>query len=224
MTGDDLAVYEPDLVDASPDPDLTIQDGFDLVEIGGSDSYVLKLSNSGDEVYSGDLTASFNSNSDSFSASDTVSLGPGETRLLDVNVTALEEGTQYSEELLPDEWNLEVPTGLEQDVGVEFDMANVPTVSDSYSVEDFIEPLIDKFDNPPQSTGGLDPTLYEDLNGDGDGLSVEQTVDVFGEIIRGRVDLTDEQAKYLNRASETPDGELWAKDMMALFGNQIRTD
>jgi hypothetical protein len=87
----------------------------------------------------------------------------------------------------------------------------------------FSQPLLSDFAGPPTNTGELDPTLYEDLSGDGDGTSVTQTVKVFGELIRGNdLGLTDDQARVLNWDSGSPETEVTVSDMVSLFGEQIR--
>jgi hypothetical protein len=87
--------------------------------------------------------------------------------------------------------------------------------------------LIPKFDSPPRnipvSEGGLSDTLYEDLDGDGDGTSVGQTVDVFGYLIRGNdLGLTSTQASRLDWDGDDGD-TVDIQDMVALFGEQIRS-
>jgi len=89
----------------------------------------------------------------------------------------------------------------------------------------FTEPLIDRFEGPPTNTGEFSDTLYEDLDGDGSGTDVDQTVAVFGELIRGRdLGLTDEQARKLNWNQGSPETEVTPADMVSLFGKQIRAD
>jgi hypothetical protein len=89
----------------------------------------------------------------------------------------------------------------------------------------FSSPLIDRFDDPPQNTGGLDPSLYEDLDGDGDGTEVGPAVSVFGELIRGNdLGLSDTQARKLNWNPGSPADEVTVADMVTLFGEKIRAD
>jgi len=88
----------------------------------------------------------------------------------------------------------------------------------------FRMPIIDRFEGPPTNTGELDPTLYEDLDGDGDGTDVTQTVAVFGELIRGNdLGLTNDQARALNWNQGSPETEVTPSDMVSLFGEQIRS-
>ena len=60
--------------------------------------------------------------------------------------------------------------------------------------EVFTEPLIDRasFIGPPQNTGELDATLYEDLDGDGDGIETKPTVLVFDKLVRGATEQGNE--------------------------------
>ena len=88
----------------------------------------------------------------------------------------------------------------------------------------FTQPLIASqgFVGPPSNTGQLHPVLYEDLNGDGDGVSPQQTVDVFGALIRGDgPQLTEEQGNALDWNGDGP--ELTIEDLVTLFGEQIRS-
>jgi len=100
----------------------------------------------------------------------------------------------------------------------------------TFTNELFKEPLINRFDSPAQNIPaddpqGLDDTLYEDLDGDGSGTDVDQTVAVFGELIRGNdLGLTDEQARALNWNQGSPETEVTSADMVSLFGRQIRAD
>jgi len=94
----------------------------------------------------------------------------------------------------------------------------------------FTQPLIDRFGAPPTNTGKFSGALYEDLDGDGSGTDVDQTVAVFGELIRGNSlngdapdgSLTDEQARALNWNPNSPETEVTPADMVSLFGRQIR--
>lgn len=86
----------------------------------------------------------------------------------------------------------------------------------------FSKPLVDGFSSAPANTEELDPTLYEDLDGDGDGTDVSETVTVFGELIRGNdLGLSDEQ---VSRLDWDGDDELTSSDMVTLFGKQIRRE
>jgi len=94
----------------------------------------------------------------------------------------------------------------------------------------FTQPLIDSFGAPPTNTQEFNNTLYEDLDGDGSGKDVTQTVRVFGELIRGNPlngdapdgSLTDAQARALNWNQGSPETEVTPADMVSLFGRQIR--
>jgi hypothetical protein len=89
----------------------------------------------------------------------------------------------------------------------------------------FTRPLVghDSFVGPPTDTDQLNDSLYEDLSGDGDGTSVAQTVRVFGELLRGGLGLTEEQARKFDWDGRDT-GEVTVSDMVTLFGKQIRTE
>jgi len=99
------------------------------------------------------------------------------------------------------------------------------TIEGNLTVGVFTKPLTSRFENPPKNTGEFDPILYEDLDGDGSGTDVDQTVAVFGELIRGRdLGITDKQARKLNWNQGSPETEVTPSDMVSLFGKQIRAD
>ena len=110
---------------------------------------------------------------------------------------------------------------------------NDSTTGNLTVVEELFEgALVDRtsFVGPPKNTGEFDDTLYEDLDGDGDGTDVSPTVVVFGELIRGKDlngtapdgSLTDEQARALNWNDGSPETEVTPADMVSLFGEKIR--
>jgi hypothetical protein len=92
----------------------------------------------------------------------------------------------------------------------------------------FNQPLINHpdFNNPPQNVSALgdDPTLYEDLNGDGDGTNVTQTIRVFRELVLGGdLNLNSQQVEALDWDGDSS-SEVTVSDMVALFGEQIRAN
>ena len=99
---------------------------------------------------------------------------------------------------------------------------SVQTNSASVSPGLFSEPLLSEFSSPPANTGDLNSTLYEDLDGDGDGTEVDPTVALFGELIRGEdLGLTPTQADRLDWDRDNGDS-VDIDDMVALFGEKIR--
>jgi hypothetical protein len=99
---------------------------------------------------------------------------------------------------------------------------SVQTKSGSVSPGLFSEPLLSEFSSPPANTGRLNSTLYEDLDGDGDGTEVDPTVTLFGELIRGEdLELTPTQADRLDWDRDNGDS-VDIDDMVALFGQKIR--
>ncbi len=82
--------------------------------------------------------------------------------------------------------------------------------------------MLSEFSSPPANTGRLNSTLYEDLDGDGDGTEVDPTVTLFGELIRGEdLGLTGTQVDRLDWDEDNGDS-VDIDDMVALFGRQIR--
>jgi hypothetical protein len=92
----------------------------------------------------------------------------------------------------------------------------------------FTEPLIQDNDTlplPPTNTKQLDPTLYEDLSGQGDGLDIDESQAVFEYLDAGNsLNLSPERAEKLNWYEDSPEEEVTKGDMVSLFGEQIRAD
>jgi hypothetical protein len=132
----------------------------------------------------------------------------------------------------PDDGQYTFPQNANQDPPYFNDPGNSssgPVVdSASITVEQenvFTQPLVPEFSDPPTNTGELDPTLYEDLDGDGDGTEVQESVAVFGELVRGNdLGLTDDQARKLNWNPGSPATEVTIADIVTLFGEQIRAN
>jgi len=84
----------------------------------------------------------------------------------------------------------------------------------------FSDPL-PGFNNPPTNTGEVDPTLYEDVDGDGDGTDPSQTVNLWSELVvnpGGFDDLTQEQIDALDWNG---DGQLTPADAVSLWTEQV---
>jgi len=92
----------------------------------------------------------------------------------------------------------------------------------------FSDSLTDDFAGSPTSTRELEDDLFEDLSGDGDGTNTSETVKVFGELLRDNSgfngNLTKEQARSLDWNPFSPEDRVQAKDMVTLFGKQLRAD
>lgn len=86
-----------------------------------------------------------------------------------------------------------------------------------------LEILLDDFENPPKNTKEIHPYLYEDLNGDGNGTGLEQTVKVYSKLIREKsLNLNNQTAEALNWNKNSPKHKVTISDMVTLFGYQIR--
>ena len=99
------------------------------------------------------------------------------------------------------------------------------TVSGNLTVEEasalFEEPL-PGFDSAPTNTGEINDTLYEDVNGDGDGLDTGQSVQLWSQLVQDETQfdyLTQEQVDALDWNG---DGELTAADAVQLWSEQIQ--
>ena len=127
------------------------------------------------------------------------------------------------------EANAEDDTPIELEVddlrdGSTAEYPNLNVVEGTLSVgELFAEPL-PGFNDPPTNTGELDPNLYEDVNGDGDGLDPSQTVDFWTQLVineEGFDDLTQEQVDALDWDG---DGQLTPSDAVDLWTEQVLAD
>jgi len=84
----------------------------------------------------------------------------------------------------------------------------------------FSEPL-PGFNEPPTNTQEIDSMLYEDIDGDGDGLDPSQTVNLWSELVvnpGGFDDLTQEQVDALDWNG---DGQLTPADAVSLWTEQV---
>jgi PKD repeat protein len=84
----------------------------------------------------------------------------------------------------------------------------------------FTDPL-PGFNNPPQNTGELDPNLFEDVDGDGDGTDPTQAVTLWTELVVNPQNfdgLTQEQVDALDWNG---DGQLTPADAVSLWTEQV---
>jgi hypothetical protein len=173
----------------------------------------------GSDVNNGSSNVDFNSNVDSTGGSATISyteVGAPSDQLEDFKLAVVEMESQRDD----GQTTLSVGSdGLFAPGGGFYSVrTNSTTVTAGGA---FSKPLLN-FDNLPQNTRELDPTLYEDLDGDGNGTEVSPAVTVFGELIRGgNLGLTAGQADKLDWDRDDGDG-VDIDDIVALFGEKIR--
>jgi len=84
----------------------------------------------------------------------------------------------------------------------------------------FTEPL-PGFAAPPTNTGELDPALYEDVNGDGDGLDPTQTVNLWSELVVNPQDFDDLTRQQIDSVDWNGDGQLTPADAVSLWTEQV---
>jgi hypothetical protein len=217
MNGSDVLIYDPVLEDVVAEPGVGLESLPSEFEVGETDVFDIYLENTGGKDYSGDLELSLNWNSGSEVASDSVSIGGGESYVLPVNLTPLSDDGSYSEVLRSDEWFLEVPTGLSP-LDLEANLVDGPIDTGSTEVVLFADSIYG-FNEEPQDIDEIDPELVEDLNGDGSS-EVSESVEAFGEHIRGnQPELTEAQREALDWDG---DGDYDIADLVNLFGKQIR--
>jgi PKD repeat protein len=78
------------------------------------------------------------------------------------------------------------------------------------------------FENPPTNTGEIDPTLYEDVDGDGDGLNPVQSVNLWSQLITSPEEFDDLNQEQVDALDWNGDGELTPTDAVTLWSEQIQ--
>ena len=84
----------------------------------------------------------------------------------------------------------------------------------------FTEPL-PGFNRPPANTGQLDPNLYEDVSGDGDGLDPSQTVDLWTQLVVNPDAFNDLTQDQVDALDWNGDGQLSPADAVELWTEQV---
>ena len=84
----------------------------------------------------------------------------------------------------------------------------------------FSEPL-PGFNNPPTNTQEIDPNLYEDLNGDGDGTDPSQTVTLWTELVVNPDEFNGLTQDQSNALDWDGDGQLTPSDAVDLWTQQV---
>jgi len=77
------------------------------------------------------------------------------------------------------------------------------------------------FNNPPQNTGELNPTLYEDISGDGDGTDPTQAVTLWTELVLNPQDFDDLTQEQVDALDWNGDGQLTPADAVSLWTEQV---
>jgi len=85
----------------------------------------------------------------------------------------------------------------------------------------FSDPL-PGFNNPPTNTQELDPTLYEDLNGDGDGLDPSEAVLLWSELVQNSNGFTDLSQEEVDKLDWNGDGNLTPADAVMLWSEKVQ--
>ncbi len=84
----------------------------------------------------------------------------------------------------------------------------------------FTEPL-PGFNSPPTNTGDLDPNLFEDVSGDGDGLNPTQAVNLWTELVLNPDDFNDLTQEQIDALDWNGDGQLTPADAVNLWTEQV---
>jgi len=191
--------------DSDPAPanfDVSIDSTNSPVEEGDTLTVTGTITNTGGQQDTQDIIASA---SGLGSITRTVALNGGESRTETVSVpTSAGDAGTYT-----------VTVESENDTAT----TTVEVESDGGD-DTFTDPL-PGFNNPPQNTGELDPNLFEDIDGDGDGTDPTQTVTLWSELVvnpQAFDDLTQEQVDALDWNG---DGQLTPADAVSLWTEQV---
>jgi len=84
----------------------------------------------------------------------------------------------------------------------------------------FTEPL-PGFNDPPQNTQELNPTLYEDIDGDGDGTDPTQAVTLWTQLVLNPQDFDDLTQEQIDALDWNEDGQLTPADAVELWTEQV---
>jgi hypothetical protein len=85
----------------------------------------------------------------------------------------------------------------------------------------FSQPL-PGFSNPPTNTGDLSQTLYEDVDGDGDGLDPSQAVLLWSQLVQNPQDFEDLTQEQIDALDWNGDGQLSPADAVQLWSQQVQ--
>ena len=85
----------------------------------------------------------------------------------------------------------------------------------------FSQPL-PGFSSPPTNTGDIHPSLYEDVDGDGDGTSPSQAVILWGQMVQNPEEFDDLTQEQVDALDWSGDGQLAANDAVLLWGQQVQ--
>lgn len=86
----------------------------------------------------------------------------------------------------------------------------------------FTEPLLPEFNSPPTNTQDLDPTLYEDVNGDGDGLDPSEAVLLWSQLVQSPEDFDDLTQAQVDALDWNNDGDLTSADAVILWSEKVQ--
>ena len=104
----------------------------------------------------------------------------------------------------------------------ENDTATVMVTVESDGGSDlFTEPL-PRFDNPPTNTQELNMTLYEDVNGDGDGLDPTEGVLWWSQLVQNPGDFSDLSKEQIDALDWNGDGSLSPADAVILWSEKVQ--
>ena len=105
--------------------------------------------------------------------------------------------------------------------GSQSEYSAVETKTGTLSVGTLFSESLPGFNNPPTNTQELDPTLYEDVSGDGDGTDPTQTVTLWTELVVDPQDFDDLTQEQIDALDWNGDGELTPEDAVTLWTEQV---
>jgi hypothetical protein len=106
-------------------------------------------------------------------------------------------------------------------VSSENDTATTTVEVESDGGDDTFTDPLPGFNNPPQNTGALDPTLYEDIDGDGDGTDPTQAVTLWTELVLNPQNFNSLTQEQIDALDWNGDGQLTPADAVSLWTEQV---
>ena len=76
--------------------------------------------------------------------------------------------------------------------------------------------------SPPTNTQDLNATLYEDVDGDGDGLETDEAVDLWSDLIQNPGDYNSLTQAQVDALDWSGDGDLTPEDAVQLWSEKVQ--
>jgi CubicO group peptidase (beta-lactamase class C family)/PKD repeat protein len=96
------------------------------------------------------------------------------------------------------------------------------TTTKTVDVKDLFTNPLPGFNNPPQNTEELDPNLYEDVDGDGDGRAPSEAVLLWSQLVQNPRKFDDLTQEQIDALDWNGDGSLTLADAVILWSKKVQ--